>query len=120
MSRDHASGDTWLIACILSRDRSVAGIFAGRSRASQMDKRNQALDEEMREEEDLNVSNLLVTKSERAPKTASTRAQNKKGSEVMRVVAVSVLGSLAFGMIVWLGRQLILRPRYRSIGLERM
>jgi hypothetical protein len=83
-----------------------------------MDKRHIAVDKEMTESEDLNVSNLLVTKSERAPKTELPKAQDKHGSELVRVLAVGVLGSLAVGMAIWIGRQLILRPH--TIASERM
>lgn len=94
-----------------------------------METRNEVLESDIREEEDLNVSNLLVTKSERAPETDAPKAQNQNvrpilaghGPEVIRRIALGALGSLAVGILVVLGCELLLRARGRStIGMERM
>jgi hypothetical protein len=82
-----------------------------------MDARNQIVeDTELREEEDLNVSNLLVTKSERAASTESNPplTVQRSTSEVIKVAMVGALGSVAVAAMVVLARWLLSEPRRRS------
>jgi hypothetical protein len=69
-----------------------------------------AVDEQPGEEEDLDVSNLLVTKSERAATTESTPAIKSNKSKAALVKAVA-LGSIALTAAVVLGRWVISKPR---------
>jgi hypothetical protein len=69
---------------------------------------------ELAEEEDLNVSNLLVTKSERAPATEVTPGLKRpRWTEVTKGAAVGVLGSLAVAAGLILVRWLVFPPHDR-------
>jgi hypothetical protein len=64
------------------------------------------------EEEDPNISNLLVSKSERAPATEAVPPlkQEKVTAELMKTAALSVLGSAAVMFVIVLGCWLFFRP----------
>lgn len=72
-----------------------------------------AADEAAEEEEDLDVSNLLVTKSERVPMTESVPAikREKSKSDVVKAAVVGALGSLGVAAAIMLARRLIFEPR---------
>lgn len=65
------------------------------------------------EAEDLNVSNLLVAKSERAPATEPLPRpkEEKSGTEVLKTTVLGLLGGLGVAAVVILGRWLASRPR---------
>jgi hypothetical protein len=67
---------------------------------------------EMAEEEDPNISNLLVSKSERAPATEAVPSlkQEKVTAELMKRAALSALGSAAIMIVIALGCWLFFRP----------
>jgi hypothetical protein len=75
-----------------------------------------AVNEETAEEEELDVSNLLVTKSERAPATESPPAakRGKSKADVVKATVLGALGSVAVAAAIMLARRLIFEPRHRS------
>jgi hypothetical protein len=81
-----------------------------------MEVRNQlAEDSDLREEEDLNVSNLLVTKSERAPRTEPNQpVRGQRSTEVIKGAVLGALGSVAVAGMIMLARRLLSEPHRRS------
>lgn len=72
-----------------------------------------AIKNDLAEAEDLNVSNLLVTKSERAPATESpSLEQEKLGAHIAKTAALGLLGCLAVTAAILAGWRLLLKFRW--------
>jgi hypothetical protein len=79
-----------------------------------MEAKNERIDEEPGEEEELDVSNLLVTKSERAPQTESPPiAREKSRIDLLKTTALAALGSIALAAAAEVLRRLIFARRSR-------
>jgi hypothetical protein len=66
----------------------------------QMEAKNERIDEEPGEEEELDVSNLLVTKSERAPTTEPPPVRRGSKRDGLRTMALAAFGTVAVAALV--------------------